>query len=173
VSGEGEPALLFAVVADRALAAVEGHHVPYLSRHFGVVVFDARGNGRSDRPATAEAYADREIVADAMAVLDAAGVERPVLVGTSLGGDVRDRGGGWYPERVLGVVAIGTAMPFLAEPPPGGTPFYDAFGLDSSADYCTRHGLHSYAEFLEYFHRGGGHRAALDEGGRRRCRVEA
>ncbi|MGH3110864.1 MAG: alpha/beta fold hydrolase, partial [Gaiellaceae bacterium] len=30
--------------------------IPYLSRHFRVLTFDPRGNGRSDRPGSPEAY---------------------------------------------------------------------------------------------------------------------
>ena len=31
--------------------------IPYLARHFRVVTFDGRGNGRTDRPTAAAAYA--------------------------------------------------------------------------------------------------------------------
>src|SRR3954469_9100098 len=41
---------------------------PYLSRRFRVVTFDPRGNGRSDRPAGAEAYGPRALERDALAV---------------------------------------------------------------------------------------------------------
>jgi pimeloyl-ACP methyl ester carboxylesterase len=50
--------------------------VPYLSQHFRVVTMDARGNGRSDRPAQAEAYNFEHYFADFVAVLDAAGADR-------------------------------------------------------------------------------------------------
>ncbi len=43
--------------------------IPYLARHFRVLTFDGRGNGRSDRPAGAAAYATREFAADALAVM--------------------------------------------------------------------------------------------------------
>ena len=33
--------------------------IPYLARHARVVTFDGRGNGRTDRPAEVEAYAER------------------------------------------------------------------------------------------------------------------
>src|SRR5438309_8701872 len=38
--------------------------IPYLSRHCRVVTFDGRGNGRSDRPRGAHAYAIDAFVAD-------------------------------------------------------------------------------------------------------------
>ena len=54
--------------------------VPYLARHFRVVTFDGRGTGRSSRPAGAASYTDLECAADVVAVLDATGTDRAVLV---------------------------------------------------------------------------------------------
>src|SRR5262249_42773105 len=59
--------------------------LPYLARHHRVVVFDGRGCGRSDRPANAAAYTHMEFAADTIAVLDATGTERAVLVSFSCG----------------------------------------------------------------------------------------
>ena len=59
--------------------------IPYLARHFRVIAIEGRGNGRADRPADESAYADAEYVADALAVLDATGTDRAVLVGLSKG----------------------------------------------------------------------------------------
>src|SRR3990170_2177995 len=59
--------------------------IPYLSRHFRVVTFDGRGNGRSDRPDDDETYSDVHFVDDALAVLDEAGIDRAVVVGFSAG----------------------------------------------------------------------------------------
>ena len=70
--GAGEPAILlmptWSIVHSRHWKA----QIHYLARHFRVVTLDGRGNGLSDRPADSAAYADAEIVADAVAVLDAA-----------------------------------------------------------------------------------------------------
>src|SRR5688572_24802522 len=57
--------------------------IPYLARHCRVVTFDGRGNGRSDRPQGAGAYAIREFAADTLAVMDATSTERAVVVGVS------------------------------------------------------------------------------------------
>lgn len=54
--------------------------VPSFSRHGTVVTFDGRGNGRSDRPAAPAAFRDEEHMADVLAVMDAAGVARAVLI---------------------------------------------------------------------------------------------
>ena len=111
VFGEGEPTILlftsWAIVHARQWKA----QVPYLARRFRVITVEGRGNGRADRPVTAEAYSDREYVDDAIAVLDATGVDRAVLVGLSLGGRHALQLAAWYPERAAGVVAIGTALP--------------------------------------------------------------
>ena len=78
VFGEGDPTIIFLPSWQILHSRQWKLQAPYLARYFRVITYDARGNGRSDRPATAEQYADREIVADAVAVLDAVGVERAV-----------------------------------------------------------------------------------------------
>src|SRR4029079_2603828 len=49
--------------------------VAYLARHFRVVTYDGRGNGRSDRPVDSDAYRSAAIVGDIRRVLDATGTE--------------------------------------------------------------------------------------------------
>src|SRR5690242_15677435 len=57
VFGEGEPTVLllptWSIIHSRFWKA----QVPYLARHFRVITFDGRGNGRSDRPLTPAAFA--------------------------------------------------------------------------------------------------------------------
>ena len=56
---------------------------------FRLVSFDLRGHGDSDKPAALEAYSEADRWADDVAaVIAAAGLRRPVLVGWSLGGFV-------------------------------------------------------------------------------------
>lgn len=56
--------------------------VPLLRARFRVVAYDARGHGQSPTPQTASVEAH---VADIAAVADACGLERPLLVGHSMG----------------------------------------------------------------------------------------
>jgi pimeloyl-ACP methyl ester carboxylesterase len=113
VFGDGEPAVVFApinpIVDSRAWKA----QVPYLARRFKVITIDPRGNGRSDRPHTVEAYAQTEFVADTVAVMDACEVERAVIVGISSSGWTSLLMAVLHPERVLGVVAIASGVPEL------------------------------------------------------------
>ena len=103
--------------------------VPALARRFRVVTVEGRGNGAADRPKHPAAYADRELVADAVAVMDAAGVDRAVLVGLSMGGRHALQLAAWYPDRAAGVVAVGTALPWPLPP-----------GFDEVAGRATRAG---------------------------------
>src|SRR3954447_12143356 len=85
--------------------------VPFLARHFRVVTVEGRGNGRADRPDEEHAYADDEYVADALAVMDAVGIERAVLAGLSMGARHALQFAARSPERALGVVAMGSLFP--------------------------------------------------------------
>lgn len=60
VHGTGEPTILFCPTWTLVDSRVWKMQVPYFARHGRVIVFDPRGNGRSDRPETVEAYAERE-----------------------------------------------------------------------------------------------------------------
>jgi pimeloyl-ACP methyl ester carboxylesterase/predicted glycosyltransferase len=83
--------------------------VGYLSRHFTVVTFDGRGNGRSDRPVGAAAYRDEEYAADALAVLDATETDRAVVVALSCGVTWSLHLAADHGDRVLGLLGIGAA----------------------------------------------------------------
>ena len=80
--------------------------LPYLARHFRVVTVDGRGSGRSGRPESAAAYTDRQYAADTVAVLDATGTDRAILVGfsSSVAWSLHVAAG--RPDRVAGLVAI-------------------------------------------------------------------
>jgi pimeloyl-ACP methyl ester carboxylesterase/predicted glycosyltransferase len=147
VFGAGEPAILlltsWAIVHARQWKA----QVPHLARHFQVITVEGRGNGRADRPVSADAYRDREYVDDAIAVLDATGVDRAVVVGLSVGGRHALQLAAWYPERAAGVVAIGAALPWPMPP-----------GFDEPADTyegwgkANRHyWLADYRGWVEFF----------------------
>ena len=72
-----------------------------------LVAPDARGHGASVAPEAG--YAPEEFVADAIAVLDALGIERPVVAGHSMGGAHAMLLAALHPERVraLALVDVG------------------------------------------------------------------
>ena len=86
-----------------------------LARHNQVITFDPRGNGLSDRPTEPAAYADREFVADGLAVLNELEVGQAIVVGFSAGCFRALLLAGDHPERTLGAVFIGNGLP-LAPP---------------------------------------------------------
>lgn len=113
---------------------------------FRIVRFDLRGHGDSDKPAEDEAYADADRWADDVAaVIEAAGLRRPVIVGWSLGGYVAGAYLRKYgAERVAGfnlVDAVTKLSPDLL------TPLAGAYAATAtSSDLAERHA--ATVEFL-------------------------
>ena len=70
-----------------------------LAAKYRVVALDNRGAGRSDKPFGT--YTLEQMAADAISVLDAAGIERAPIVGASMGGAITQIVGLKYPERVI------------------------------------------------------------------------
>ena len=84
--GQGWPAILLLPTWSIVHSRHWKMQVPYLARHFTVVCFDGRGSGGSGRPADASAYSDAAFASDALAVMDATGIDSAVLVSASCGG---------------------------------------------------------------------------------------
>jgi pimeloyl-ACP methyl ester carboxylesterase len=152
VFGEGPRTLLFlpswSIVHSRMWKA----QVPYLARHMRVITIDGRGNGRSDRPPNAASYDDREFAADAIAVLDAEGVDRATIVSHSSGAYWHLIVAGEHPERVEGSVFIGPSLP-LAPRHAGRDINFNAHHPDNEGWHkMNRHSwLADFRGFLEFF----------------------
>ncbi|MDX2356936.1 alpha/beta hydrolase [Dietzia sp. PP-33] len=106
-----------------------------------VIAPDLRGMGRSDAPTDVQAYTPREVVDDVLAVCDAEGAGRVVLVGFDFGAGVAYDTCHLEPERVRAV--IGMENPFMGTA--GSIP-----PLEGSAMIAEKHFLH-----MDYFARPG------------------
>jgi 3-oxoadipate enol-lactonase len=104
-AGAGEPLLLIMGLG----ATHEWWHrvTPVLSPRFRTILYDNRGVGRSDVPPGP--YAIAEMAADAMAVLDAAGVDTAHVYGASMGGMIAQELVLGYPQRVRSLILGCTA----------------------------------------------------------------
>ena len=95
-----------------ATSGMWGLNVPALSAGRTVVAWDQRGHGESDAPADPEAYGHEICLGDMAAILDAAGAERAVLVGMSLGGYLSLQFYLAHPERVAALILVDTGPGF-------------------------------------------------------------
>ena len=127
--------------------------IPYLARHFRVLTFDGRGNGRSDRPEGVPAYEECEHAADALAVMEATETEQAVLVSLSLGAQRALILAATRPERVAALAFICPSVS-LGKPLPSRIvhSFEDVLDTDEGwAKYNRHYWLRDYRSFLEFF----------------------
>ena len=81
--------------------------LPFLKTSFRLLRMDMRGHGASDAPDGD--YSLPMLAADAMAVLDAAGIAQTATAGVSLGGMVAMQMGLDYPEKISSLALICTS----------------------------------------------------------------
>lgn len=86
--------------------------VEALSGDFRCITWDARGHGMSEANGDFDYW---DAAKDAVAVLDAAGADSAVLAGMSQGGWLTQRAAIADPDRVKGVVLMGTSVVLLSE----------------------------------------------------------
>jgi pimeloyl-ACP methyl ester carboxylesterase len=154
VYGEGEPTVLLMPTWSIIHARHWKLQIPYLARHWRVVAFDGRGNGRSDRPAEPEAYREEEFAADALAVMDATATERAVLVSLSRGAERSLLLAADHPERVERIAFIAPALPLQPAVARSGAAqefreprdTYDGWGK-----FNRHYWLEHYEDFIEFF----------------------
>lgn len=106
-AGSGGPALLF-LHPNAADHTFFGPQVEEFSRRHRVVSVDQRGYGASAKPEgpyTPAAFAD-----DALFVIDALGLDRPVVIGCSMGGAVALELAARHPAAVRGLVVLNRSI---------------------------------------------------------------
>jgi pimeloyl-ACP methyl ester carboxylesterase len=95
-----------------ATSAMFAPNVPTLATHRDVITWDLRGHGGSESPADPECYFAAQALDDMQALLDTLGVTRGVLGGHSLGGYLSLSFALAHPDRVAGLILIGTGPGF-------------------------------------------------------------
>jgi pimeloyl-ACP methyl ester carboxylesterase len=156
VFGSGDPTILLLPTWTIIHSRFWKMQVPYLSRHYRVITYDGPGNGRTDRVTDPARYTGDAYAADAVAVLEACGVEEAVVVGLSKGAQYGLRLAALHPDRVLGLVMIGPSLP-LGPPAQGREAIEERFwkpypetpqGWDK---YNLAYWHADYPDFVEFF----------------------
>jgi pimeloyl-ACP methyl ester carboxylesterase len=156
VYGNGEPTLVFLHGWQIGHSRLWKMQVPYFARHCRVITIDFPGAGRADRavdnPGALSALGWPPFL---VAVLDATGTERAVLVGLSGGAAAAIASAATFPERVEGVVAtghpVGTEPPFR---PSWVQDFHDSVGAPEPGAWTAASARADYPAFLRSFNSG-------------------
>jgi pimeloyl-ACP methyl ester carboxylesterase/predicted glycosyltransferase len=153
VYGEGPQTMLFLPPWSIVHSRVYKAQLPYFSERFRCIAFDARGNGKSDRPTDVAAYAFENHILDALAVMDATDAGQTILVGLSLGGLHACVIAAYHSGRARAAVLVGTVAtvgpgyPYMA--PKHFLAKRERF--DGWDKYNRDYWLSDYPDFAEHF----------------------
>ena len=154
VYGEGETTVLLMPTWSIIHSRFWKMQIPYLARRFRVVVWDGRGNGKSDRPEDPGAYVETEFAADALAVMDATCTEHAVVASLSRGAERTLHLAAAHPERIDGIAFIAPALPLGSTMPRAREHqiFNEQRESHEGWEKWNRHyWLEHYEDFLEFF----------------------
>ena len=156
VFGEGGPTLLLLPTWTIVHSRFWKMQVPYLAHHHRVVTFDRPGNGRSGRPDDRRHYGVDAVVEQALAVMDATATEAAILVSLSQGAQESLMLAADHPDRVLGAVFIGAALPIEPGHPEraaAASRFFDPYPPEPTGwdKQNARYWLDHYEDFVDFF----------------------
>ena len=106
--GEGEPLVL--IHGGTATSQSWASHLPAFTEHFRVFAPDSRGHGRTDNPTGEFDY--RMMADDVAALVGVLGLQRPLVLGYSDGGQIALELGMRYPGLARALVLGGTQFRF-------------------------------------------------------------
>jgi len=119
--GSGPPLLLM----HGGLGLDHTYFRPYfdqLADQATVIYYDHRGNGLSAQPSDySTGLTFDHLVADAVGVIDEFGFEKATILGHSYGGFIAQKVAAAHPDRLSGLVLVGTVPAFDYQPAPSGT----------------------------------------------------
>jgi pimeloyl-ACP methyl ester carboxylesterase len=93
-----------------------GWYSTLMEAGFSITAMDCRGHGESDKPHDPAAYGHQRLAEDARLVLDAAGIEKALVCGYSMGGFIGLRLTAACPERVVKLALAGVGAHYLHGP---------------------------------------------------------
>ena len=85
-------------------------YVGALKDKYRLIILDARGRGRSDKPHAPEEHSMEHMVGDVTAVLDDLGIDRAHFWGYSMGGRVALAAGKYAPDRFTSLIVGGNGL---------------------------------------------------------------
>ena len=146
----GDPAILLIHGATGSMLAWDDEFFQQLAAGPRYVVrYDHRDTGRSvSYPPGAPGYGFDDLVADALGLIDAFGLERAHLVGTSMGGGIAMSLALDHPERVASLTLIASS-PGGQDLPSVSAEFLDMITRPEQPDWSNREAMIDYSiEFL-------------------------
>jgi pimeloyl-ACP methyl ester carboxylesterase len=139
-SGDGIPiVLLHGLTATRRYVVMGSRSLERSGHH--VIAYDARGHGVSTPAPDPTAYDYEQLVGDLEAIMNAAGVQRAVLAGASMGAHTVARFAAEHPERVAALALITPS--FDPSSPPGPA---ELARWDSLAEGLRRRGVEGFVD---------------------------
>lgn len=153
IYGEGAHTIVFVPAWPIVHSRIYKAQLPYFSDRFRVIAYDPRGNGKSDRPGSGAAYSLDDLADDAIAVMDAAGVERATLYGLSIGGLVASTVAANFPDRVEALVCVSGRCPLVRDSISRSASKFDVVFDDPKGweKFNRTHWLNNYPDFCEFF----------------------
>ncbi|UCB43679.1 MAG: alpha/beta fold hydrolase [Dehalococcoidales bacterium] len=115
VEGEGPPLVMLQGLTGSLEGWKESGYVDALKDDYQLILMDARGRGKSDKPHDPAMYTGQNLVGDIIAVLDDVGIESANCFGYSYGGGFALECAKYAPDRMKSLIVGGAGARL---PPP-------------------------------------------------------